>query len=157
MRKLSDDTVSGAGRGNKSRLRSRLLLGNGVSSNKWYKKHRSELPIHLQSRFSNATLRDVGTALQNMGIAVVLDEENLAGETGPKRRRSEIAQTYVWWRVKVPPYRGKWDDMHRLASIWRMSPAGSVRQFRTVVYRIFKGVTDTTALETSWESVLSEK
>ncbi len=120
-------------------------------------KHRSELPVHLQSRFSNAILRDAGKTFQNMGIAIVLDEEDLAGETGGERERSEIAQAYIWWCLKLAPYRGRWNDMHQLASAWRMSPAASVGSFRAVVNRICKGATCTNWFGDSWESVLSEK
>jgi hypothetical protein len=98
-------------------------------------KHRSGLPVRLQSRFSNAILRDVGKALQHMGVAVVFDEEDLASEKGAGRERSEIPQAYIWWRLKLAPYRGKWNDMHRLASAWHMSPAASVKSFRTVERR----------------------
>jgi hypothetical protein len=121
-------------------------------------KHRSELPEHVQSRFSNAILREVGRALNNMGMATVLDEEeDLASEKGRGRERSEIAQTYIWWYLKMAPYRGKWNDMHQLAYAWCMSPVASIQGFRTVVYRICKGITATHQFETSWESVLSEK
>src|SRR5437016_1362558 len=60
-------------------------------------KHRSELPIHLQSRFSKAILGEVGKMFQKMGIAVVLDEEDLACEKRHEQERTEIAQTYIWW------------------------------------------------------------
>jgi hypothetical protein len=120
-------------------------------------KHREELPVHLQSRVSDAALREVGKALQNMGIAVALDEDDLASEKGRERERPEIAQAYIWWRLELAPYRGKWDDMHRLASAWRMSPTGSVRLFRTVVDRICKGAARADRFGTPWESVFSKK
>jgi hypothetical protein len=120
-------------------------------------KHRSELPRHLQSRFSNAILRGVGSVFQNMGIATVLDEEDLASSKGCERARTEIAQAYIWWRLKLAPYRGKWNDMHQLASAWHMSPAASVKPFRAVVDRICKGATCTEWFGKYWESVLSEK
>jgi hypothetical protein len=119
--------------------------------------HRSELPVHLQSRFSNAILHNVGKVFQNMGIATVLDEEDLASEKGREPERSPIIQTYIWWRLKLAPYRGKWKDMHELAFAWRMSPAASVRNFRNVVTLICKGVTCAYRFEEPWESVLSEK
>jgi hypothetical protein len=120
-------------------------------------KHCSELPLHVQSRFSNAILREVGEAFQNMGIATVLDEDDLTSEKGGERERSAIAQAYIWWRLKLPPYRGKWNDMHQLAFAWNMSPAGSVRAFRTVVNRICNGSGCAHRFEKSWESALSEK
>jgi hypothetical protein len=119
-------------------------------------KHRSELPVHLQSRYSDAILRDVTKVLHDMGIATVLDEENLASEKDRERKPSPIAQTYIWWCLKLAPYRGKWNDMHQLAVAWKMSPAGSVHSFRTVVDRMCKGATCTYWFG-AWESVLSEK
>ena len=121
-------------------------------------KHRSALPVHVQPRFSNSILREVGRQLQRMGISAVLDEDDLAlSETGRERDRSAIAQTYIWWYLKLAPYRGKWNDMHQLASAWHMSPSRVVTDFRTVVYRICKGATRALRVEKSWESVLSEK
>ena len=121
------------------------------------RKHRPELPIHIKSRFSNATLGEVGKIFQSMGIVTVLDEEDLTHEQGHERERSEIAQAYVWWRLKMAPYRGKWNDMHRLAFAWHMSSAGSASGFRTVVNRISKGAVCIDSFGKSWDSVLSEK
>jgi hypothetical protein len=120
-------------------------------------KHRSDLPVHLQSRYSDAILREVSKVFQNMGIATVLDEEDLASEKDRERKPSPIAQTYIWWCLMLAPYRGKWNDMHQLAVAWRMSPAESVNRFRTVVGRICKGATCSYCFGKSWESVLSEK
>jgi hypothetical protein len=120
------------------------------------RKHRSELPEHVQPPFSDAILGGVAKALQNMGIAITCDEDDLATQPGNERERSEIAQAYIWWRSKIPQYRGKWNDMHRLAFAWKMSPTGSVKGFRTVVNRICEGATSDHRFEKSWESVLSE-
>jgi hypothetical protein len=119
--------------------------------------HRSALPVHIRSKVSKSTLDEIGKALQTMGIAIVLDEEDLASEKRGEPVPSEIAQTYIWWRLKLAPYRGKWSDMHALAHAWHMSSAGSTDSFRTMVERICKGTTCTDRLEKSWESVLSEK
>ena len=121
------------------------------------RQHRSELPKHIQPRFSIAELREVGKLLHKMGIAATLDEEDLSIEKASERERSEIAQAYILWRWKMAPYRGKWNDMHRLAFAWHMSPAGSVKGFRTVVDRICKGAVSPRPLEKPWESILSEK
>jgi len=121
------------------------------------KKHRSELPVHVQPRFSDVILGDVEKILQNMGIATVVDEEDLARETRHERERSEIAQTYIWWHLKMPNYRGKWNDMHLLAFAWHMSETASVKSFRAMVHRICKGAPRAYRFEKSWESVLSEK
>jgi hypothetical protein len=120
-------------------------------------KHRSELPVHLQSRFSNTILGEVRKILRNMGIAAVLDEEDLIRERGRERELSATAQTYIWWRFAMAPYRGKWNDMHQLAFTWRMSPTASIKRFRTVVGRICKGATCSYPFGKSWESVLSEE
>jgi hypothetical protein len=133
------------------------LLGRWRAFEQVVQKNRSELPVHLQSRFSNAILREVGRVLQSMGISTVLDEDDLTSEKGREPERSEIAQAYIWWRSKLAPYRGKWSDMHQLAFAWHMSESASVTGFRTVVYRICKGATRTHRFEKSWESVLSEK
>ena len=121
------------------------------------RKHGSELPEHLQSRFSNATLRNLGRAFQSMGIALVLDEPDLVSEEGRARELSAIAQTYIWWRLAMADYRDKWNDMHRLAFTWRMSPTESAKRFRTVVGRICKGAGYTYRLDESWKSTLSEE
>jgi hypothetical protein len=133
------------------------LLGRWRVFEQVVKKHRSKLPVHVQPRFSNAILREVSRVLQNMGISTALDEDELASEKGRERELSEIAQAYIWWLLKLAPYRGKWNDMHRLAVAWHMSPAASVRDFRTVVNRICKGAACTHRFEKSWESVFSQK
>jgi hypothetical protein len=94
-------------------------------------KHRSKLPVYIQSRLSNEILGGVGKALQSIGISIVLDEDDLASEKRTEPERSGIAQTYIWWRLKLARYRGKWNDMHQLAFVWRMSPAASVSRWCT--------------------------
>jgi hypothetical protein len=120
-------------------------------------KNREALPVHVQSRFSDAALREVGKALQNMGIAVALDEDDLLSEKGRHPLRSGVAQAYIWWHWKLAPYRGKWNDMHRLALAWHMSSTAVKKDFRNVVSRICKGAPCADRFETSWESVLSQK
>jgi hypothetical protein len=119
-------------------------------------RHRSELPEHIQSHFSIANLREIGTLLQRMGIAADL-EGDLFREKAGERELTDIAHTYILWRLKIAPYRGQWKDMQGLASVWKMSPSGSVKNFRTVVTRISKRAASTFTLNESWESVLSEK
>jgi len=119
-------------------------------------KHRSAMPVHLRPRFSKAILLDVRKKMHNMGIATVLDEEDLSLEQD-REGVSPIAQTYTWWRLKLAPYRGKWNDMHQLAFAWHMSPAASVRSFRTVVDRACKGAECSYRFPSPWESVLSGK
>lgn len=133
------------------------LLGKWRAFKEVVQKHRSELPVHVQPRFSDAVLTDVGKKLQNMGISIVLDEDDLVSKKGGQREHSEVAQTYIWWCLKLPLYRGKWNDMHRLAVAWRMSPSSSEKGFRNVVKRICKGAPCPHRFEKSWESLLSEK
>jgi hypothetical protein len=121
------------------------------------RKHRPELPVHIQSKVSDSILGEVGKALQTMGIAIVLDEEDLSIEKSGERERSVIAQTYIWWLGKMAPYRGKWNDMHQVAYAWSMTSVASLRSFRTLVGRICKGATCTELFEKPWESVLSGK
>jgi hypothetical protein len=120
-------------------------------------EHRSDLPKHLRSRVSKAILRKVGKALQSMGIAIVIDEEDLVSDKGREREISAINQTYIWWQQAMAPYRGKWNDMHQLAYTWRMSSTQSVKQFKTIVSRICKRPTGAFPFDDSLESVLSEK
>ncbi len=120
-------------------------------------KHREELPVHVQSRVSDAALGEIGKALQKMGIAVAADEDDLASEKGRELEHSAIAQAYIWWRLRLATYRGNWSDMHRLALAWHMSPTGSEKNFRKVVSGICKGAACTYWFGTSWESVLSQK
>jgi hypothetical protein len=120
-------------------------------------QHRFELPTHLQSRLSDETLHTVGRIYQSMGIAIVIDEEDLLSEEGSRRELSERAQTYIWWRFVMAPYRGKWNDMHKLACTWKMSPAESVTNFRSVVDRICKRLSVIVyPFGRTWDSVLSE-
>jgi hypothetical protein len=133
------------------------VVGKWLIFRQVVQEHRSELPVHVQSRFSSTILDDIGKVFQSMGIATVLDEEDLASNKGGDSERSAVAQTYIWWCLKLAPYRGKWKDMHQLAFTWRMSPAASVRSFRNVVTRICKGATCPYGAGEAWESVLSEK
>jgi hypothetical protein len=94
---------------------------------------------------------------QTVGIAIVIDEEDLFREEGSGRELSERAQTYVWWRFVMAPYRGKWNDMHKLAYTWKISPAESVGYFRTVVDRMCKRPSVIAyPFGKAWDSVLSE-
>jgi hypothetical protein len=120
-------------------------------------KHRSELPEHVQSPYADEILSDISKKLQVMGIATVLDEEDLGIERSDERVRSEIAQTYIWWCLSMPAYRGKWKDMHELACTWRMSPAALVKRFRYVVQRILREAVLANGFGTAWDSVLSQK
>ena len=120
-------------------------------------RHRSELPEHLQSRLSDETLHTVRRIYQTVGIAIVIDEEDLFREEGSGRELSERAQTYVWWRFVMAPYRGKWNDMHKLAYTWKISPAESVTYFRTVIDRMCKRPSVIAyPFGKAWDSVLSE-
>jgi hypothetical protein len=119
-------------------------------------KHRSELPVHVRPLFSKAKLYEIREMLHKMEVSTVVDEEDLAQEK-ILRERSVIAQTYIWWYLKMRRYYGKWNDMHRLAFVWRLSPTESVKSFRTVVSRTCKGVTCTDSFGEPWESAFSEK
>jgi hypothetical protein len=119
-------------------------------------KHRSELPVHLRARFSEANLRDVWERVHQVVISPVVDKEDLAVEKF-LREPSVIAQTFIWWYWKMPRYYGKWNDMHRLAFVWRLSRIESVKTFTAVVSRTCKRVACTDSFAHSWESALSEK
>jgi hypothetical protein len=69
---------------------------------KWHKfeqvvlNHRSELPLHLQSRFSDAARGTVSKVFQSMRIALVVDEKDLISEKcpeGEKRGERELSAT----------------------------------------------------------------
>jgi hypothetical protein len=119
-------------------------------------KHRSELPVRVRRLFSKAKLQDIRKMLHTMEVSTVVDEEDLAQEK-ILRERSVIAQTYIWWYLKMRRYHGKWNDMHRLAFAWRLSSTESVSSFCTIVSRNCKGVTCTDSFGEPWESALSEK
>jgi len=119
-------------------------------------KYRAELPAHIQPRFSDKTLREVGKVFQSLGIVTVLDEEDLTREQSHEREQSAIAQAYILWRLKMAPYRGKWNDMHQLAFAWRMSSTPSVKVFRNLVNHVSKGAVCDNPLGNSWDSILSE-
>jgi hypothetical protein len=120
-------------------------------------RHRSELPEHLQSRLSDEILCAVRRTYQTLGIAIVVDEEDLLSDAGSGRELSERAQTYIWWRFVMAPYRGKWNDMHKLACTWKMSATKSVTSFRTVVDRMCKRPSVIAyPFGKAWDSVLSE-
>jgi len=131
------------------------VVGKWQAFKEVVQKHRSELPVHVQSRYSDAILRDITKVFQNMGIGTVLDGEDLAREKVEEPELSGIALTYIWWCREMAPYRGKWNDMHQLAVAWRMSSA-SAESFRIVVRRICKGPTRTPALEPLGLSIFRE-
>jgi hypothetical protein len=134
------------------------LLGQWKVFEQVVEKHRSELPVHAQSRFSGSTLREFAKGLHKMRIAIVLDEEDLTRENDAEPAgRSAIAQTYIWWSLIMAPYSKKWNDMHQLARAWRMSPSLSVKDFQTVVRRISKGATSVSSFGSRWDSVFSKK
>jgi len=56
------------------------VVGNWRVFKQVVQKYRSELPVHLQSRYADPILRDVTKIFQNMGIATVVDEDDLANE-----------------------------------------------------------------------------
>jgi hypothetical protein len=58
------------------------LLGKWRVFKEVVQKHRSELPVHVQPQFSDSVLTDVGRKLQNMGISIVLDEDDLVSKKG---------------------------------------------------------------------------
>ena len=121
-------------------------------------KQRSYLPVHAQPRFSDESLAGVRKLLLDMQRSTVLDEEDVLGEKDRERVLTEAAQTYIWWCFAMPPYGGKWKDMHQLARAWKLSDATYVTTFRTVVGRICKRVNCTRCpLGTAWEAILSEK
>jgi hypothetical protein len=133
------------------------LLRRWRAFERFVQEHRPALPLHLQERFSDAALLEIAKRLDSMGVATVLDEEDLASRTDVPREPSEIAQTYIWWRLKMAPYRGKWSDMHQLAFAWRMSPSISLKGFRVAVSRICSGTSCVSSFGQPWESLLSEK
>ena len=134
------------------------LLGRWRAFEQVVGKNRSELPVHVQPQFADSVLSALGKRLHNMRIAIVLDEEDVTCErNGEQNRHSVITQTYIWWRLVLKPYSGKWSDMHQLARAWRMSPSMSVKDFQTVVNRSSKGASFGPPLGSPWDSVLSEK
>jgi hypothetical protein len=148
-----------AGRRARQQIQASLdaLLGQSQVFEQVVEKHRSELPAHLQSRFSDSVLRGLVKGLHRMRIATVLDEEDLTSEknAGPSGR-SAIAQTYIWWCLIVAPYSNKWRDMHQLAFAWRMSPTRSLNDFRIVVNRISKDANSASSFGSPWDSMLSK-
>ena len=145
------------GRRARQQIKSSLesVLGRWTVFEQVVQKHRSDLPLHLQAPFSDSILKEVEKALKNMGKASVLDEKDLTSKDDPNPERSEVARAYIWWRLVMAPYRGKWDDMHRLALSWRMTDTTSPKQFRNKVCRILKAAKCTYEFEKSWESILS--
>jgi hypothetical protein len=121
------------------------------------RRYRSDLPPHVQARYAESVLLEVGKVFQSMGIAAVVDKDNLTIENRRGRPRTAIAQAYIWWCLMLPRYRGKWNHMHRLARAWGMSHSDLLKDFQTVVSRICEGANCTHAFGSAWESVLSEK
>jgi hypothetical protein len=131
------------------------VLGRWQSFEQVVQGHRSELPVHLRSRFSNEALRTLAMAFQRMEIVLAL-EEDIVGEK-PERELSAIGQTYMWWCLVMAPYRGRWNDMHQLAVTWRMASTDSVKKFRTRLSRMCKGTLWTYPFSESWKSALSKQ
>jgi hypothetical protein len=102
------------------------------------RKHRPNLPVYQQNQFSDENLTRVSTLLHDMLRATILDEQYVDAKED-SHWPTATAQAYLWW-LAMPPYRGKWNDMYRLAVVWRMSDAQTVDAFRKVVGRIRKSV-----------------
>ena len=122
------------------------------------RKYRSELPLHQQARLSDERLAEVPKLLLKMQLAVTVDQPDFLVENKPGRPRSAAARIFVLWRLGMVRYRGNWDDMHRLATVWRLTNAQDVETFRIMVDQACKGLkTKRGELETPWDSVLSSK
>jgi hypothetical protein len=120
-------------------------------------KHREELPVYLRPTFSNEELAGIHGRLAALGRAVRLGRDVLI-EKCRGRKLTVAAQTYTWWRFAMASYRGKWNEMHRLAVAWRLSDARDVETFRRMVVRISRGVRSMHyPFGSSWQSMLSEK
>jgi hypothetical protein len=156
-RRRSGDIVRAAGHANRSRRRLRLWRSRGGDSRQSHNGIDPSYQNICNRAFQDETLHTVRRIYQTVGIAIVIDEEDLLSEEASGRELSERAQTYIWWRFVMAPYRGKWNDMHKLASTWKMSPAASVRNFRTAVDRMCKRPSVIVyPFGKAWDSVLSE-
>jgi hypothetical protein len=98
------------------------------------RKHRVDLPVHNQRRLSAKSLEAVGKTLESLRTSLSL-ENDILKEQHPGRLSISVT-TYTFWRFKVPNYRGKSDDMYRLAVAWRLSAAKDVETFRAMVRRV---------------------
>jgi len=114
------------------------------------------LPLHLQSKFSDEIMRGVHKTLRSMGIALVLDKQDLVAETRVERDIAGNVQTLIAWSYAVAPYKGKWGDMHRLANLWTVSDASDVRTFQTTVKRMCKKATYHGRFDRAWTALLKK-
>lgn len=119
-------------------------------------KHGGELPAHLQPQFSHENLAGTRELLRGMQSVLTLGSDALSEKNRP-RALSAGAQTYIWWRFVMARYRGKWNDMHQLARVWRLSDAKDVETFRSMVVRITRDVTEIHyPFGSAWDSVFEK-
>jgi hypothetical protein len=123
------------------------------------RKHRSEIPLHLQEVLSDERLAVVEQSLRDMRRTVALPPKKKSGRQ-PRRRPRELtvaSQTFLWWHHILPSYRGKWNDMHRLAGAWGLSNVQDVETFRILVKKQVRKITTLHfPFGGRWRKILSE-
>ena len=118
---------------------------------------RADLPVHNEGMLSPRTLEGIRKTLEKLRISLVLEDDVLA-----KKRRapslSTTEKTYALWWFVVPRYRGKWSDMHSLATAWRLSDAKDVETFRSMVKRLPRSGQDTlTVMGSAWRPFFEKR
>jgi hypothetical protein len=122
------------------------------------RKHRNKLPLHQQARLSDERLAEFSKRLLKMQLAATVDQPDFLVEKHRGRPRSKAACIFGLWRSGMGRYRGNWDDMHRLATVWGLTNAEDVETFRIIVNQACDGLpTKRGELGTPWDSALSKK
>jgi len=137
-----------------SSLNSLQMKCQGVE--KIAQKYHLDLPVHLQQQLIPQKIAAICKellALKNaaaLGDKFPIDQPRSPDLTLP-------GQTYVWWRLAMAKYQGKWNDMWQLAVAWRLTDARDPESFRTNVGRVCRGLESIHyPFGRAWQSVLSE-
>jgi hypothetical protein len=122
------------------------------------RKHRNKLPLHQQARLSDERLAETSKRLIKMQLAATVDQPDFLVEKHRGRSRSRAACIFALWRFGMARYRGNWDDMHALATVWGLTNSADVETFRIIVNQACDGLTTKRGeLGTPWDSALSKK
>jgi hypothetical protein len=93
------------------------------------------LQIDVASKFPLPDVLAACNLLTSFATATTPHPNNLAEVKMAKSELSLTIQghTLLWWRTYLPPYKGKWQDLHALARRWRLTDTHDLEAFQRQV------------------------